>query len=113
MASDNGLRNLSNLSGRLALAEHNFGETLAVNAVMVDARESQILDQLVMQLICRLPLRSFRIQPSFAHRFEERAKRLEITSGRIFLISQALTFDSIESRSVELRIVPRLGAPRL
>jgi len=113
IAPDNGLSDARDLRRSLALAEDHLREPLPRRSVMVNLGKSQILDDLTVQLVGGAPLGLSRIEPAFAHGIEQRAQRDEVAKGRIFLISQGLVFDSTASRSIELRIVPRLGASRL
>lgn len=113
MSTDDGLGNARDLRRSLALAEDHLRKSLPRRPVMVHPREPQILDELPMQLVGRAPFRFSGIEPPFAYGVEQRAQRDEIAKRRIFLISQGLVFDAASSRSIELGIVPRLGASRL
>ena len=95
------------------MAEHHFRKALPRRSMMVDAGKPQVLDELPVHLVGRPPLRLCGVEPAVAHRVKERAEGDKVANRRIFLISQGLVFDSTSSRSIELRIVPRLGASRL
>ena len=110
-AVGDGSGDASDLLGRLPLTVDHFREPLARGAVMVDACEPEVLDRFTHQPFEGMPLGVGRVDLAVADRVE---KRPEGTGPRarmrgMVLICQGLVFDSAESASIELGVVPGLG----
>jgi hypothetical protein len=106
-ATDDGLGDEGHLLGSLALTKHDFGESLPVRAVVVDACESEVLEGLARRQILGAAFGLGRIEPAVAYGLEQRAKRVEGVDRLPGVVLHGLTFDSAESPYLKLRIVPR------
>jgi hypothetical protein len=107
-AVNDGPRDEGNLLGGLALPKHDLGKPLAVSAVVVDARETQVFERLSIRC-CQIFGASFRvsgIEPALPDRIEKRSQGVEGVGGFRGGLHR-FTFDSARAAYLELRIVPR------
>jgi hypothetical protein len=101
-------RNEGNLFGGLALAKHNLRKPLTGGAVVIDARESQVLERLAdAGEPPRAPLGIRRIEASLADGVEQRAQRIDCTDRVLGRLLHGFTFDSAKIPSIEWRVVAR------
>lgn len=104
-------RNEGNLFGGLALAKDNFRKPLTGGAVVIDPRESQVLERLAdAGEPPRAPLGVRWVKATFADGIEQRAQRVDRTDRVLGRFLHGCTFDSAKIPSIEWRVVPRRPA---